>query len=132
LDLLTARNVLFVSFLDPEGRSLALASRDPEFEWDSLAPLRNNAQALTEVHRRSSRVLGDYLAVVSPVVNLPATQSATTDAVPPPADLQLHRGRLLGYVVIGLSQSREQALLRGIHVLIAGLGVVMILLSLPR
>jgi signal transduction histidine kinase len=139
-DLLKARNVLFIAFLDPEGHSLALASRDPEFDWDSLATLRNNAEALTEVHRRSSRVLGEYLAVVAPVVNStgPTTiyppqppPENTSAAAPAEATIARRAGSLLGYVVIGLSQGREQGLLRDINLLIAIVGALMVVLSLP-
>src|SRR5438105_739658 len=100
-DLLKTRNILFVSFLDVNGRSIALSSRDPSFQWEALEPLRRHTQALMQVHRQTSPVLGEYLAVMSPVLSV-SPVGAPTD---PLGTAHREGSRLLGYVVVGLSQA---------------------------
>ena len=133
LDLLKAQNIVFVAFLDAEGRSMALASRDPEFQWDKVSLQRNDMSNLTQVRRGESPALGEYLAVMTPVFNTSASSPmpSPTRQTGKPGTSAAGSLRLLGYVVVGLSQLREQAMLRHINTVIAGLGAFAVLLSLP-
>ena len=133
LDLLKAQNIVFVAFLDAEGRSMALASRDPEFQWDKVSLQRNDMSNLTQVRRGESPALGEYLAVMTPVFNTSASSPmpSPTRQTGKPGTSAAGSLRLLGYVVVGLSQLREQAMLRHINTVIAGSGAFAVLLCLP-
>lgn len=137
LDLLKAHNIVFVSFLDADGRSIALSSRDPEFLWDTVSLPRNDMTNLTQVRRGETPALGEYLAVMTPVFNTSASSPVPSPMSPlnlkaaTPGAVDIGRARLLGYVVVGLSQVREQAMLRNINTLIAGMGTLVVLLCLP-
>lgn len=133
LDLLKAQNIVFVAFLDAHGQSMALSSRDPDFQWDIVSLQRNDMSNLTLVRKGDSPALGEYLAVMTPVFNT----SASSPTYPPvsvagnPAIPAEHPVRLLGYVVVGLSQVREQAMLRHINTVIAGMGIFCVVLCFP-
>ncbi len=119
-DLLKTRNILFISFLDADGMPIALASREPAATSKTFVPEIDDPQKLMQVDRQSSPTFGEYLAVKSPIL---------TASVSSPGEVQ--GTRLLGYVVVGISQSREQALLRGTNYLIMIIGVVIALMSFP-
>jgi signal transduction histidine kinase len=125
-DLIKTRNVLFVAFLGPDGQKLATANRDPSFQWHDLESLRLNTRGLMQVHEQQSPVLGEYLAVMSPVLSVSSPAAVRLGASS--AD---GASRLLGYVVVGLSQTHEQAMLRQINFLVMLIGGAVILLSLP-
>lgn len=128
LDLLKARNVMFVAFLDTAGKSIALASRDQDFQWAALAPMRHDTQGLTQVHQQKSPVLGEFVSVMSPVLSVTSPAATARGTVTPGTDSAT---RLLGYVVVGISQAREHAQLRQITYLIVFVGCGMALLCLP-
>ena len=133
LDLLKAQNIVFVAFLDAQGRSMALSSRDPDFQWDKVSLQRSDMSNLTQVRQGESPALGEYLAVMTPVFNTSASSSTSSPKRPTEKQATSDAGRLrlLGYVVVGLSQLREQAMLRHINTVIAGLGAFSVLLCLP-
>ena len=119
-DLLKTNNILFVAFLDAAGKPMAVSSRDRGLKWDSLEPLRLDTRELTLVRRRTSPEIGEYLEVMTPVFNVTS-----------PADEQEGGTRLFGYVAVGVSEEREQAMLRGINSLIVLAAGAMLLLSVP-
>ena len=124
-DLLKTRNIVFVCYLDRAGKSIALSSHDPDFNWEALSPLRNNTQALMQIHHQHSPVMGDYLAVMSPILTVPASVPSTGPAASDKG------AQLLGYVVVGLSQHREQQQLSQINYVIIGAGILVIIMVLP-
>ncbi|MEZ0267912.1 MAG: hypothetical protein ACAI43_24565, partial [Phycisphaerae bacterium] len=69
-DLLKSRNILFVAFMDKNGRPLTLSSRDPDFGWDHLPFLKDRTSALMRVYQESRPVLGNYSVVTAPVLNV--------------------------------------------------------------
>lgn len=121
-DLLKARNIVFVAFLDAEARPLAQASRDPDFTWSQNRRIDHNIQSLMQVQHRTSPVLGDYLEIAAPVLSVPTLSSVAVTS---------SSTRLLGYVVLGVSQSREQAQLRRINCFIVVLTCLIAALSFP-
>jgi len=125
-DLIKTRNVLFVAFLGPNGQQLATASRDPSFQWHDLEALRLNTSGLMQVHQQQSPVLGEYLTVMSPVLSISSPAAVRLGTSSPDS-----ASRLLGYVVVGLSQTHEQAMLKQINYLVMLVGGAVILLSLP-
>ena len=134
-DLLKSRNILFVAFMDKNGRPLTLSSRDPDFGWDHLPFLKDRTSALMRVYQESRPVLGNYSVVTAPVLNVaspamahpaaPANSSGLTPGAPDAST------RLLGYVSVGISQAGEEAHVRRINFYIVALGVVIGLASLP-
>lgn len=140
-DLLKTRNILLVAFFDKQGKPIVVASRDPEVTEVSMSFPRYNMQGLMQVHAETSAVLGNYVAVMSPVLSItsaptrlstPPTNGSTTPAVPGPIVLPSDHGtRLLGYVVVGVSQAREKSMLARINYLIMGVGCVLVVISLP-
>jgi signal transduction histidine kinase len=125
-DLVKTRNILFVAFFDADGQIISNASRDPSFGWESIQELRNNPQGLMQVHQRSSPVLGPYLAVMSPVLSVSSPGAIRVGVSAPDGGT-----KLLGYVVVGLSQTREQAMVTQINYIILVIGLVLVLLTLP-
>src|SRR5687768_5978233 len=106
-DLVKSRNILFVAFTDLENQTVALASRDPDFTLASReggAGSGMNTQSLMQVRAMRSPALGEYIEVVAPILNI------TPGSMPPsPLTAPLAGTKLLGFVTVGVSQTREQA-----------------------
>ncbi len=122
-DLLKSRNIVFVGFFEPGGNSLAIACRDPDFkikELRSLPGFQSSTQHLMQVQRQSTRVLGDYLQVVAPVLGAVQEKGAAEQ-----------HPRLLGYVAVGVSQTHEQAQLQQVSYMGLTLGSLIFMASLP-
>lgn len=115
-ELIKSRNILYVGYLDGNGRAKSLASRDPDF---ALANLTFNAQTLMQPARGSSATFGEHLQVVMPILSSPGPGEDRTGP------------RLLGYVAVGVSQAREEAQMRAIQYLIAGVACVMFIVLTP-
>ncbi len=133
-DLLKSRNILFVAFTDVENQPVAMASRDPEFTLDPLDGVgRANTQSLMQVRPMRSPTLGEYIEVVAPILHV--SPSSTRSARPEhagPLPLTSQPGtKLLGFVTVGVSQTREQAELLRINLIVTGVGVAIAVLSLP-
>lgn len=122
--LLNTRSVLFVAFLDGKQRPIALANRYEDFNWTNVSPLHPDTEALYMVHPRSSATFGEFVDVYAPIY--PGRQA---DAVQNPASAS--DTKPIGFVVVGVSLDREQAQLYWVNWLVAGIGVVMVLISLP-
>ncbi|HSV14809.1 MAG TPA: HAMP domain-containing protein, partial [Tepidisphaeraceae bacterium] len=133
--LLNTRDVLYVAFVDAQKKPLALANRYVDFTWDDVSPIGPDALSLHMVAAGSGKTFGDYVNVFAPVVaplnaiaapaalsNKTRVKSATTAA---------SKSRLLGFVVVGVSLDREHAQLRWINWLIAGIGLTLVLISVP-
>lgn len=129
-DLIKTRNVLFVAFFSADGKVLAMASRDASFHCDVADAIRTNPQGLMQVHQQRSTVLGPYLAVMAPVLNV-TSPAAVRIGVTPSEEEQAAHAQLLGYVFVGLSQTREQATLRQTCAAVLAIGTILTLLSLP-
>jgi signal transduction histidine kinase len=131
-DLLKSRNILFVAFLDHDGKPIAMSSRDPDFSWESLPFLKHRTMALMQVYQETAPVLGRYAVVTAPVLNV-STPMGGRDA----ASTVLTPGapeagtKLLGYVSVGISQASEEAQIRKINYWAIMLGVAVALVSLP-
>ncbi len=124
--LLNTRSVLFVAFLDGKQQPIALANRYEDFNWSNVSPLHPDTESLYMVHPRSSASFGDFVDVYAPIyakhsVNAPGAKEGDTDPDAKP----------IGFVVVGISLDKEQAQLYWVNWLVAGIGVVMVLISLP-
>jgi signal transduction histidine kinase len=109
-DLIKSRNILYVTFLDTHLKPIASASRDPDFMAGKFSQTHAQSRETLHVIHRSSPALGQYVQVVTPIVDT---------------------GQLLGYVAVGISESREQLAIRyaSLHVVVFSLAIVGI--SLP-
>jgi len=134
-NLLKSRNILFVAFLDRNAAPLTLSSRDPDFTWDHLPFLKDRTMALMRVYQESRPVLGSYSVVTAPVLNIasPAMAHSGTGSASSPITPGVHDSstKLLGYVSVGISQAGEEAQVRRVNYYVVGLGVVIILVSVP-
>jgi signal transduction histidine kinase len=153
-DLLDTRNVLYVAFLDADKKPIELANRYADFGWEDVAPIGPaDSKALHVVTPGTTKTFGDYVDVFTPVISrmppaprptrntaaarrtaatkatTPTTQTAATTAAIITVDGKT--GHLAGYVVVGVSLDREQAQLRWVNWIVAGIGVTVVLLSLP-
>jgi signal transduction histidine kinase len=128
-DLVKSRNILFVAFTDLENQTVALASRDPDFTLASReggAGSGMNTQSLMQVRAMRSPTLGEYIEVVAPILNI------TPGSMPPsPLTAPLAGTKLLGFVTVGVSQTREQAELLRVNLIVVGIGIVIAIVSLP-
>jgi signal transduction histidine kinase len=118
-DLLHSRNIVLVAFYDPIGAPLAMNCRDPDLtlrQWQVMPGSQPNTQTLMQVQRRVLPSLGEFLQITAPVVETGPSGSGT---------------RLLGYLTIGLSQNKEQALLQRVTLMGVAMGCLIFLLSLP-
>jgi signal transduction histidine kinase len=132
-DLLDSRNILFVGFLDANGKPIDIASRNPSFNPADLADVWRSSKSLMQVHLEHSPEFGDYTAVVAPILGASGgsaiePEAHERDEYDPGAP---ESPKLLGYVAVGLSQAREQAELLRINLIVVGIGFVMVLISLP-
>lgn len=134
-DLLRSRNILFVGFLDANNKPVAVASRDPDFTKSDLARLQLDTKSLMQVRSRSSAVFADYVEVVAPILSVSTAATSTpAAATTDPAAVPMIAGtgtQLVGYVAVGVSQTREQAALRQINIVVVGIGAFVTILSLP-
>lgn len=116
-DLIRSRNILFVAFLDQEGRAVATASRDPDFyvQRGKFGP--TETRELLQAHQRQSALFGPYVEVLAPVLG--RVEDGGT---------QQHLG---GYVAVGISQAGEEMMLRRTTFLVVGIGCLIVMISLP-
>ncbi len=125
-DLLNSRSVLFVAFLDAKRRPISLANRYEDFRWVDVSPIHPDTESLYVAHPRSSASFGDYVDVYAPIYpNKPAKSADLTTIVKNSND------KPLGYVIVGVSLDHEQAQLYWVNWMVAGIGLVMVLISLP-
>ena len=126
-DLLKSRNILFVAFLDTQANTLAVASRDPDFRGTGFSAQNSITQNLMQVRCETGGVFGDHMEIIAPVLSLPGL-------TPPERSETGHRvagARLLGYVSLGISQTREQEQLQQIAYYVVGIGFIIAIISLP-
>jgi len=119
-DLVKSRNILFVTFLNVDGTSIATASRDLDFKPDRLIASTAGTQSLMRVQRQKSRVFGEYLEVVAPVLSGTSLERGA-----------VRHQKLLGFVAVGVSQEAELAQLRNVTVKVIAIGIFVALTSLP-
>jgi signal transduction histidine kinase len=122
-DLIRSRDILFVGFLNKDFQTRALASRDLDFRMPDLGIDGSDVAALMRVRSKHSPIFGDYLEVFAPVFSIP--ERGKTDEAPAPG------ARLIGYVAVGVSQTRELAQLSRINIMVIGASCLVVLLSLP-
>ncbi len=127
LDLLKSRHILSVAFLDAQARPLTMASRDPDFNFTPLNPLKDNPQMLMQARWVTSPVFGRHLQVAAPVLNIwsPVAAGNSVQGMDEPSV------RLIGYVSVGLATTGEQAQLRQVEYWVVAIGCMVILASLP-
>jgi signal transduction histidine kinase len=123
-DLIKSRNILFVGFLNPEGTPTVVASRDVEFGAAHLRFAQYNSHSLMQVSHHETTMLGSYLQVVVPVLTPPASPARTSM-------LAQEGPRLVGYVAVGLSLTREDARLKRISLMVMGIGIIVVAVSVP-
>jgi signal transduction histidine kinase len=134
-DLIKSRNILFVSFIGPQGESVALSSRDLDHAAHLPITLPD-PQSLMLSRPTESPVFGTHLQVAAPVFTLahPTTKPAQTSGRAllatsgPPVQPS---PRLIGYVQVGVSYQREQAQLQRIAWWVACIGAGIVLFLLP-
>jgi signal transduction histidine kinase len=124
--LLNTRSVLFVAFLDGQQHPLTLANRYEDFNWSNVSPLHPDTESLYMVHPRTSAAFGDFVDVYAPIY--PPVDS---DAKKKKSQGGTDELKPIGYVVVGISLEREQSQLYWVNWLVAGIGVVMVIISLP-
>jgi signal transduction histidine kinase len=135
LDLLKGRNILSVAFLNAQAHPLTMASRDPDFNFSSLDALKHNPQMLMQARWTNSPVFGRHLQVTAPVLSTwspPQEDAAGAAGSLERGDVN-HGGqvRLIGYVSVGISTTREQAQLRQVEYWVTAIGCMFVLASLP-
>src|SRR5688572_10569414 len=136
-DLLKSRNILFVAFTDLQNQPVALASRDPEFKLDAReggAGGGKTTQSLMQVRPMHSATFGDYIEVVAPILHVSpsSTGSARLEDMSPTPLIAPNSGtKLLGFVTVGVSKTREQAELLRINLIVVGIGCAIAIISLP-
>ncbi|HEV2293747.1 MAG TPA: ATP-binding protein [Tepidisphaeraceae bacterium] len=131
-DLLKSRNILFVAFTDVDNRSVAMASRDPDFTLNTRDG--GNTQSLMQVRPMHSATMGEYIEVVAPILHMgPASTGSVRSEEIRPTPLTAAQGgtKLLGFVTVGVSQTREQAELLRINLIVVGIGCAIAIISLP-
>lgn len=121
-DLLNTRSILYVAFLDANRNPIALANRYVDFSWKDVRPFDADTQSLYRVHPQNSRAFGEYVDVFAPVIAQSHAPAATPDDRSSP---------ILGYVAVGISLDHEQAHMQLVNWIIAGIGAVVVLFSLP-
>jgi signal transduction histidine kinase len=119
-DLLQSRDVLFVGFFDAQGKSLCVVYRRGmgKFQINELTP--GDLESLGKVRMRDVPGLGSFFQIGAPVM-LSSEPSAEHPA----------GSRLVGYVAMGTSPSRQVDQVRGVTTMAEGIGCVIVLLSLP-
>ncbi|MDQ3440224.1 MAG: ATP-binding protein [Planctomycetota bacterium] len=136
-DLLKSRNILFVAFTDLGNQPVALASRDPEFKLDAReggAGGGTSTQSLMQVRPMRSPTLGDYIEVVAPILHVSPGSTGSPrieDMSPTPLTAPQSRTKLLGFVTVGVSKTREEAELLRINLIVVGIGCAIAIISLP-
>jgi HAMP domain-containing protein len=128
-ELIKSRNVLFVGFLDAHAKPMSLSSRENGFQMEDLTVLQRDERLLTQVRPRTSPLLGEYIEMVAPIVASGGSSGSGTDASEP--DSSDTGPKLVGYVAVGVSQSREQAQLRAINFAATGIGGITLTIILP-
>lgn len=124
--LMDSGSVLFVAFLDAGRRPISLANRYADFDWKDVSPIHPDTESLYVAHPRTSAAFGEYVDVYAPIYR--TNPNAAADAA---AGIMRPKGKPLGYVIVGVSLVREQAQLNWMNWMVAGIGLVMVLLSLP-
>ncbi len=127
-DLLNTRNILYVAFLDADQKPIMLAKRYVDFSWNDVSKIAAEEQALHLVYPRTSKAYGDYVDVFSPVVGKVRPMSTTQPAARAHSAAINHT---FGYVIVGVSLDREQAQLYWVNWIVAGIGLTVVILSLP-
>lgn len=128
-ELLDTRNILYVAFVDPDRKPLALSKRYVDFTWSDVCPIDASAAAPHLVYPVTPKTFGEYVNVSAPIVWRGAGAKPVTRAGV--ATATAHPDRLLGYVVVGVSLDREQAQVRWTNWLVAAIGSAVALVSLP-
>ncbi len=128
-ELLNTRNILFVAFLDSDRKPIAFAKRYADFSWSDVSAIRSDAQALYVMHPPASPVIGDYVDVYAPVTARTGTKIARTVTVKKPSEAG--KPVELGFVVVGVSLDHELAEIKTVTWMIAGVGAVLVLVSMP-
>jgi signal transduction histidine kinase len=122
-DLLNSRNILYIAFLNANHQPLALANRYVDFSWKDVSTSGTSEQSLYRACPRNSPAFGDYVDVFVPVIAL-QTRPVEDDAAKKPQ-------RILGYVAVAISLDHEKAQMQLVNWIVAGIGVAVVLLSLP-
>jgi signal transduction histidine kinase len=133
-DLLKSRNILFVAFTDLQNQPVALASRDPEFKLDAReggVGGGSDTQSLMQVRPMRSATFGDYIEVVAPILHVAPGSARREDMSPTPLLAPNSGTKLLGFVTVGVSKTREEAELLRINLLVVGIGCTIAIVSLP-
>ena len=126
-DLLNSRSVLFVAFLDAKQRSLSLSNRYADLNWSNVSPIHPDTESLYVAHPRSSPIFGEYVDVYAPIYDIkPAGPAGDLTNTKVGAN-----SKPLGYVIVGVSLDHEQAQLYWVNWMVTGIGVVMVVISLP-
>jgi signal transduction histidine kinase len=136
-DLLKSRNILFVAFTDLANQPVALASRDPDFKLDAReggAGGGKTTQSLMQVRPMRSATFGDYIEVVAPILHVSPSSTGSArfeDMSPTPLLVSNSGTKLLGFVTVGVSKTREEAELLRINLIVVGIGCAIAIISLP-
>jgi signal transduction histidine kinase len=128
-----SQNVLLGGFLDPSGRAVAVSSHSAHFGAKELGAIRHDPEHLMRVEAAQTADFGDFLEIVAPVIAMPdeTPAQATDGAATGSAGVAAHGESLIGYLVLGISDVREQSQLRQLYALVSGIGCIMLTLGFP-
>ena len=121
-DLLNTRNILYVAFLDANGKPVELANRYVDFGWANVAKVNPTATSAYVMRSPPHPVFGEHVDVYAPVYFHPARGTGGKAAAV---------ARRLGTVVVGVSLDRERAELQWVTWVVAGIGGATVVASLP-
>jgi signal transduction histidine kinase len=117
-DLLNSRDLLYVAVLGPDGKPISLARRYVDFDFKDIPPVDANSKSIYAVHPAGKTgSFGQYLDVYAPVTRHSKDGKDT--------------GKLLGYVVVGVTIDAQVAQAQWITWMVVAIGGVVVLLSLP-
>jgi signal transduction histidine kinase len=131
--MIRSQNVLFGGFLDPSGHAVAVSSHSPHFGAKELGAIRHDPEHLMRVEAARTPDFGDFLQIVAPVIAMrdEAAPDSPGDATAGSTSAPARGDSLIGYLVLGISDTRAQAQLRQLYALVSGIGCIMLMLGFP-
>ena len=113
-ELLKARNILYVAFLDAKQRPVSLSNRYATFTPQNVSPITEDGELIPVAYPATDNSFGEHIDVFARV-RTKNDPSAPT----------------LGYVVVGVSLDNAEAMMSSVDYLVMGIGVAVLLMSLP-
>jgi signal transduction histidine kinase len=116
-DLLNSRDLLYVAVLGPDRKPISLSRRYVDFNWSDVSPVDPQSASVYSVHPAVSSSVGQYLDVYAPVTRHSKDGHDT--------------GKVLGYVVVGVTMDAQMAQVQWVTWMVGGIGIIVVVTSLP-